>query len=162
MWQRLRKSELVEEAIEKASRSASGLENDLRVEFRAILNNKKKRAGLTKAEITAMEAVVKGTKLGNRMKQLARFGLGRGQQSNVLSGAVGTMAFGPGSILAGELAGRLSESITGRNAANVASLVRAGGSPNPATVARLAPRLPGLLDYGTQVLAPRVSEPLFE
>ncbi|MEO1024692.1 MAG: hypothetical protein AAFX07_03955 [Pseudomonadota bacterium] len=96
------------------------------------------------------------------MKQLARFGFGRGQQSNVLSGSVGTMAFGPGSILAGELAGRLSEGISGRNAANVVALVCAGGSPNPATIARVAPRLPGLFDYGTQVLAPRVSEPLFE
>lgn len=158
MWGRLRRSEVVEEAIVKAQQQASGFENGLRVQFRSILNNKKKRAGFSEAEIKAMEEVVQGTKVGNWMKKIGKLGFGRGQQSNVLSGTAGTMAFGPASLAAGQVAGAMSEGITAQNAAKLAALVRAGGVPNPATVARLAPKLPGLLSYAQQQLAPRLSE----
>lgn len=158
MWGRLRRSEIIEEAIVKAQRQASGFENGLRVQFRAILGNKKKIAGFSEAEIKAMEEVVKGTKVGNWMKKIGKLGFGRGQQSNVLSGTAGTMAFGPASLVAGQVAGAMSEGITTQNAAKLAALVRAGGVPNPVTVMRAAPRLPGLLSYAQQRMAPRLAE----
>lgn len=90
MWSQLRKSEVIQDVVEKAERQASGFENGLRIGIRQILNNKKRRAGFTRAEIEAMEAIVKGTPFGNVMKKLGRLSFGMGQQTNVLSGLTGS------------------------------------------------------------------------
>lgn len=130
MWATLRKSDVIDEAIEKAANQASGFENGLRVQFRALLNNKKKRSQFTKAEIKAMQSVVKGTALGNLLKRVGKLGFGRGQQSNVLSGTAGVAAFGPLTPVAGQAALAGSEALTARRAGLLSDLVRAGGAPN--------------------------------
>lgn len=158
MWARLRKSELIEEAFVKAENQASGFENGLRVQIRAILNNKKKRAGFTPAEIDAMEQIVRGTKFGNILKKVSKLGFGRGQQTNVLSGTAGTAVFGPASLLAGQAASIGAEALTNKGAQNLLGLVRAGGVPNPASVAQIAPQLPGLIGQMYQAAVPRAAE----
>lgn len=158
MWARLRKSELIEEAFMRAENQASGFENGLRVQIRAILNNKKKRAGFTAAEIDAMEQIVRGTKFGNILKKVSKLGFGRGQQTNVLSGTAGTAVFGPASLLAGQAASIGAEALTNKGAQNLLGLVRAGGVPNPASVAQIAPQLPGLIGQMYQAAVPRAAE----
>lgn len=158
MWSRLRKSELIEEAFMKAENQASGFENGLRVQIRAILNNKKKRAGFTAAEIDAMEQIVRGTKFGNILKKVSKLGFGRGQQTNVLSGTAGTAVFGPASLIAGQAASIGAEALTNKGAQNLLGLVRAGGVPNPASVAQIAPQLPGLIGQMYQAAVPRAAE----
>jgi hypothetical protein len=99
MWGQLRRSELVDAAIDRAKNAASGFENGLRVEFRRIINNPKLARGFNEAEIKAMKQVVQGTAMGNVMRQLGRIGLGLSGQSNglgaTIGGIAGTAAAGP-------------------------------------------------------------------
>jgi hypothetical protein len=62
LWGRARRSELVNEAFEKAARQASGFENGLVTQFRRILNNKNQKRYFKPQEIAAMDDVVKGVK----------------------------------------------------------------------------------------------------
>lgn len=98
-WATLRRSELVEKAIDKAKNTASGFENGIRIEFRKILNNPKLLRGFNEAEIAAMKRVVQGTAFGNLMRQVGRLGLGISGQSNglmaTIGGIAGTAAGGP-------------------------------------------------------------------
>jgi hypothetical protein len=98
MWGILRRSEKVSDAIAKATDTASGFENGLRIEFRKILNNPKLRRGFSKDEINAIQQVVRGTKTGNLMRQLGRVGIGISGQSNGLGAAVGAIG---GSLVGG-------------------------------------------------------------
>lgn len=158
MWSRLRKNEAIEEVVARAANQASGFENGLRIGIRQILNNKKKRAGFSKAEIEAMEQIVQGTTFGNLMKKLGKLGFGRGQQTNVLSGTAGTAVFGPASLLAGQAALAGSEALTARSVGQLQNLIRAGGVPSTPSVAQVAPQLPGLLNEALMRSAPRVAE----
>ena len=80
MWSRMRKSEMLAEAVEKARSQASGFENGLRIQFRSILNSKKKRAQLTPDELKAVTEVVRGTFMGNALKLVGKFGFMNGNR----------------------------------------------------------------------------------
>lgn len=144
-WGRSRRVGLIEEAIYKAQNQASGLENGLRVQFRALLQNAKKRALFTKAEIQAIEQVANGTSLTNAARLLGKFGFGGGSASNMLGGTIG---FGAGSVVGGPLAGVLaagvgtgarkaSEVLTKKAAERAAQVVATPNIP----IARQAPNL---------------------
>lgn len=134
LWRRVRKSELIKEAFEKADLQASGFENGIRTQFRSILNNKKKVKGFTKEEIKTMRAFVKGSTLQNMAKMLGKFGLSEGQASNMLMGGGGIMAGahfgGPvGAILVplvGQLSKKLAQKLTREGAEGADLIVRAG------------------------------------
>lgn len=148
MWGRLRRSELIETAIDKAKNQASGFENGLRVQFRAILNNPKLLRGFSEAERNAMREVVEGTTFGNLLKKIGVVGLSGGQGGTGLGMAtgagfgatVGTMLGGPlggavGGLLplgVGSVAKKAAEGITTRAAERARGLVAAGGLPQPA------------------------------
>ena len=134
LWSRVKKTEIIDEALEKAKNQASGFENGLRIQFRSILNNKKKRKGFTKDEQAAMRKVVEGGGLENTFKLLGKFGVSEGQRQNALlpligSGAGGS-AFGVTGAVAAPLVGQASLSIaqkmTRNNAKMVSDLVAAG------------------------------------
>lgn len=154
MWKILRKSEMLDEIFDRASRQASGFENGLRIQFRQILNNPKKRAQFTKAELQAMEEIPKGTFFGNIMKKIGKLGFGRGQQSNVLSGTAGMAVFGPAAGVAGQGAMAISEGLTARRAQALQDLVRTGGAPD----VKLLPNGIGAFDALSQGIAPRLVE----
>lgn len=101
-WAQLRRSELVDKAIDRARNAASGFENGLRVEFRRILNNPKLLRGFNEAEIDALKRVARGTASGNLMRQVGRIGIGLSGQSNGLGATIGGIA---GTALGGPLAG---------------------------------------------------------
>lgn len=133
-WKRLRKSELLDEAFEKAQNQASGFENGLRTQFRSILNNKKLRSKFNKEELTAMVKVVRGGPAENALKLLGKFGFGTDGASNMLGGTIGVglggVVGGPvGSMAAagiGTAARKGAEAATRSNAEYVRALVRAG------------------------------------
>lgn len=147
MWGRLRRSELIETAITKAQNQASGFENGLRVQFRAILNNPKLLRGFSKAERDAMREVVEGTTFGNVMKKIGVVGMNGGQGGSGLgmaSGAgmgatIGTMMGGPvggaiGGLLplaVGTAAKKLAERATTKAADRAQGIVAAGGVRGP-------------------------------
>ena len=136
LWGKARRTELIDEAIEKAGNQASGFENGLRTQFRSILNNKKKMQGFSDAEKEAIKTVVRGGKLENTAKALGKFGFSEGQATSMLLsslGAAGGAAIaGPGGAAAVPLAGQafksIAQKLTRDNATLAKRLVSAGAS----------------------------------
>lgn len=134
LWGRARKSEQIQEAFEKARLQASGFENGIRTQFRAILNNKKKRKGFKPEEITAMKRVVNGSKGENLARLMGRFAFTEGSAHNVLTAGAGATVGGmvggvPGAIavpLIGQVSRALASRLTAKNAQFADDLVRAG------------------------------------
>lgn len=135
LWGRLRRDELVGEAIERARQNSSGTEQGLRVEFRKILTNAKKRRGFSKTELSAMSKIVKGGKTENILRFIGKLGYNpQATVGNFVSGTVGTA----GATAAGGLPGALalqatslgarvgSEALQNRNANLLGAMIRSG------------------------------------
>lgn len=135
LWGRLRRSERLERAMQRAELAASGFENGLRNEFRTILKSDKLRRGYSPSEISAMEAVVKGSKLGNLLRLVGTAGLPTDQRRSFLGPTIGASAGGAmggpiGAVAVPAAATGLravSEASTRRAAERARSLVAAGG-----------------------------------
>lgn len=75
---RLRKSELIAEAIEKAARradstgSGGNINNAIRQNIRAILDSPKKRKSFSKSELEAMETLIKQGKMENLLRLIGK------------------------------------------------------------------------------------------
>ena len=136
LWRRARKSEQIQESFEKARNQASGFENGIRVQFRAILNSKKKSRGFTKEELAAMTTVVRGGPAENIAKAIGKFGFTEGQASGMLLGSLGVaggaaIGGGAGAVavpLIGQLSKNLAQRLTRGNAEFADAVVRAGSS----------------------------------
>lgn len=136
IWGRLRRDEIIQEAINKAENQASGFENGLRSQFRSILNSPSKRKGLSVEELKAIEKVVRGTRTTNALKKVGKLGIGLNQQSNALlaslgaagGAAVGGPAMGIAVPAIGTAAQKIAERGTRKAATAAEGLVRAGGS----------------------------------
>lgn len=134
LWSRVKKHQLMDDAYFNATQQASGLENGLRIEARKILRNKKKRQGFTKQEIDSLEQIAQGTKLGNAMKFLGKFGISEGQATSTVGAAIGVgggaAVGGPvGAIVApilGQTAKNASQAITKANFKIADDIVRSG------------------------------------
>jgi hypothetical protein len=145
-WSRAKKLSVIEEALYQAQNQASGLENGLRIQFRALLKPDKRKQ-FTKAEIEAIEQIANGTTLSNAARLIGKFGFGSGSASNMLGGTIGFGAgsmtpLGPlGGILAagvGSGARKLSEKMTEAAARRVGNVVATPNIP-------IAPQAPNLL-----------------
>lgn len=134
LWHRAKKSELLEDAFEKAKNQASGFENGIRTQFRSILNSKKKLRGFTPEEVNAMRYVVRGGTAENIAKKIGRFGFGEGQASSMLMSSLGvaggaTLGGAPGAVavpLIGQVSRNLAQKLTRNNAEMTNLIVRAG------------------------------------
>ena len=143
LWGRARRSELLEDAFEKARLQASGFENGVRVQFRSILNNKKKRKSFNKEEITAMKRVVNGTAGENLAKLIGRFGFTEGSATNIVGGSLGigagaTVAGPAGAVavpLIGQVSRKLAQRMTVKNAEFADKVIRAGKDAKKITAA---------------------------
>ena len=141
LWSRARKGELIAEAMEKAKNQASGFENGLRTQFRALLNNKRKMRGFNAEEKAAIAQIVRGGPTENIMKQLGKFGFTADQSSSMLLSSLGiaggaTIGGGAGAVAVpavGTVARRAAERLTRNNAGMADALVRAG--PNARKIA---------------------------
>lgn len=134
VWGRARKSEVIEEAFSKAELGASGFENGVRIQFRSILNNKKKAKLFTKDELGAMRAVVQGDSDANLAKLIGKFGFSDKGTTSALGGSVGVAlggAFG-GPIaavtipLVGQVSKKLASRMTKDGALFADKVIRAG------------------------------------
>lgn len=134
LWQRARKGDDIEYAFERAKNQASGFENGLRVQFRSILNNKKKMRGYTQEEKAAIEQVVRGGGLENTAKAIGKFGFSEGQATSMLMGSLGVaggaaVGGGAGAVavpLVGQVSKNLAQKLTRNNAEMVSQIVRQG------------------------------------
>ena len=131
---RIKKSEMIDEAVFRAQEAASGFENGLRNEFRSILKNKKKRRGFTKAELDAMRKITQGGTMENLFKKLGKLGFGADQQTNMLLGplsfAGGFAAGGPvGAAVmptVGFVSAKISKQLGKKNVKFLDDIVKAG------------------------------------
>lgn len=145
LWGRARKSELLQESFEKARNQASGFENGVRVQFRSILNNKKKRKFFNKQEIDAMTSVVRGGKAENFAKLVGRLGFSEGGATNILGGAAGVaggaaVGGAPGAVivpLVGQVSRKLAQRMTVKGAEFADQVIRAGKDARKITQAYL-------------------------
>lgn len=134
LWARAKRAEILEDIFDKAGRQATGFENGLRTQFRALLNNKKKRRGFSQEELKAMDLIVKGDTAQNIAKALGKFGFGEGQATSMLLSSLGiaggaVVGGAPGAVtipLIGQLSRNLAQKLTRLKAEKVDLLVRAG------------------------------------
>lgn len=134
LWSRASKARMLDDAVEKAQNQASGFENGLRVQFRQILNNKKKMAGFSAEERDAIKTIVRGGPAENIARALGKFGFTEGQASSMLMGSIGVAAgaavggpFGAAAVpVAGTMAKKTAQRMTKENAVLANALVRAG------------------------------------
>ena len=134
-WSRMRKSQQIQEAMERASLASSGFENGIRNEFRSILKNRKKASGFSSAEKSVMKEIVQGTAVGNLFRKIGRMiGSGRGAQTQGLGTSIAvaggaTLLGAPGAFLgmgAGKAAEIISESSTAQKAQLFQQIVQNG------------------------------------
>lgn len=125
VWQRMAKSQTVDDAIEASDDYLSGSSSGIRNQFRRILRSDKLSRGFTDPEKEAMRRVVNGTMpeqilnlLGGGLGQLGAMGAGLG-----LGGVPGA-ALGAGAAMA---ARKGSEAVTKKNAEVVRAMLANGG-----------------------------------
>lgn len=92
-----KKSQQIEDALEVAQNTASGVENGIRIELRKILKSPKKSLGFTKEEKQAMQDIVRGNFTRNSLKKLSMLSFGSGQQRNPFAGFGAIAGAGAGS-----------------------------------------------------------------
>lgn len=134
LWSQSKKSQLFDDAFDAASKTASGLENGLRIEFRKLLkDNRKGKLALSESEKKAMEKVVEGSMPANWLKGLGKLGPAPGNAGNALLAtlaATGGYALGgpilTGAIIAGGFGARKAGEALTKNAAKKAQGVVAG------------------------------------
>lgn len=155
LWTRMRKSEAIEQAIERAQRQGSGFENGLRVQFRQMLNKPKLMRAFTEDEKAAMRDVVEGNPVRNAARLLGKFGFDFQANTNAVGAALGPFVgsvagspFGPAGSIAGGAAlaaigagsRRAAMNMTNRQA-ELARALTAQGGRMPAVSYDAAPTL---------------------
>ena len=150
LWARMRKAEIIEDAIERATSRAAGTEAGLRNEFSKLFRNKKMMRTFNTEEKAAIEAVFKGTAGRNALRILGGLSIGEGQRRNVLSALVGGgvgmglaglgggMAGLAGPAIVGGISQKLAEKATMRQA-QLARAVAAGPRPTQAAPTAMTP-----------------------
>lgn len=134
LWGRARRSEVLGEAFKSARLQASGFENGLRTQFRAILNNKNKRRFFKKDELAAMRRVVEGSRKENIARLIGKLGFSDGASTQLIGGSLGVGAGAmvggaPGAVavpLIGQVSKSLAKRMTAKNAEFADQVIRAG------------------------------------
>jgi hypothetical protein len=147
VWGRMRRSELLEEVIDRAQNYRSGPEAGLRAGFQSLLNNRRLMRGFSEGEISAMRRVVNSRDFNTILRQMGRFGLATTGGSSGLGAALGAasggIVGGPVGAVAttgGATMARLaSERATNRLAVLARNVAANGGLPQLPVVG-IAPR----------------------
>ena len=170
MWGRLKKSEIIDTAIENAQAAQAGVEAGLRNEFRGLwrARNSKKMRGFSAAELAAIKSVAEGNFGANVLRRIGSLGGGLDASRNMLNmmgGVAGGAAVG-GPVgaalvpLAGHVAARMSKAGT-QGRANLARAITArGATPGQSSVARPATALDRFLEDGVARRYPRGTLPI--
>ncbi|TQV80314.1 hypothetical protein [Denitrobaculum tricleocarpae] len=90
LYARSKKSEIIEDIIEKAGRQASGFENGVRIGFRQLINRKGGTRGFTKDEVKLIEEIAQGGSSDQKlMRLLGKLSFDKQGGSNLLGGSIG-------------------------------------------------------------------------
>lgn len=148
IWSKMRRSQMIDDAIENSQNYLSGEASGIRNQFARILKNDKLSRGFSDAEKALMRRVVNGS-IPEQLLNLASGGIG--QIATVLGGAgLGSAAGGMGAMV-GAGAGALgaaaarkgAEALAGRNAEVVRAIIANGGLPE---LPKLAPQTRALIE----------------
>ena len=139
LWSRLRKSEMIDGAIENAQTAQAGVEAGLRAEFKTLYRarNSKKMRGFTVDEMAAIKKVAQGDFTSNTLRRIGSLGGGSGSSRNMLNMMVGVgggaAVGGPIGAVAVPLAGygaqRAAQSMTQGRAALARAITAQGKTP---------------------------------
>lgn len=147
-WKRLRKSEMIDEALGKAERRAASTgsggngDNTVRQNIRAILDNPKKARSFTASEKALMERVVRGSPTQNLLRLVGKLSpQGNGLMAALGIGATAAMPGGWAPSVAGLVAKPIAEAMTNRNAQMLSQAVRSGPQAAPASAGTRAASL---------------------
>lgn len=129
---------VVEKAMEKAQKAASGYENGLRIEFRKILENEKLARQFTPTQKLSMQQVVKGTFKGNMLRLLGGFGIPLDNARNFLGSVIGG---GVGGSIGSMVAGPMGAAIGGPLLMGIGTAAKAGSNAVTRNQAKLTEAL---------------------
>lgn len=142
LWGRFRKSEMVNEAVQKGERRAASTgsggntDNAVRQNIRAILDNPKKRRGFTPDELQAMETVVRGTTPQNLARLVGKLSpQGNGLMAALGIGGTFVNPMAAAIPAAGYVAKVAADRATPANVAALDKIIRAGGTKSAASAA---------------------------
>lgn len=135
LWGRMRKSEMVDEAVQKAEHrtgstgTGGNSDNVLRQNIRGILDNKKKASGFTASERKAMERVVMGTPIQNSLRLAGRLSpRGNGLMAGLgLGGVMANPAVTIPTMIGADIAKRVADRATPANVERLSQIIRSGG-----------------------------------
>lgn len=152
VWAKMRRSQLIDDAIANSENYLSGGASGIRNQFARILKNPKLVRGFSEAEQAAMRRVVNGSLpeqalnlISGGMGQLGTMG-GAGATGALIGSALGPVGTAIGGVVGagvgaglGSIARRGAENVAAKNAETVRALIANGGLaqlPAPNTAAR--------------------------
>jgi hypothetical protein len=127
LWAAGKKSQTIEDIVERAEGQASGFENGLRTGFRQLLNNKKRLRGFTNDEIAIMKEVRDGTISQKALRFIGKGGPSTSGSANFLGASIGSTA---GATVGGLLGGPAGAVIGGLGVPAVGFGARLGAASN--------------------------------
>jgi hypothetical protein len=126
LWTTFKKSDRIAKAIENAKDAAGGVEKGLKSEFRKIL----KKENLTYAEKLVVREVLKGSKVGNLIRDHAGTVMG-GLAGHAIGGPWGALVGAAAGKALGRVGGRISEGATEDAAQQALGFVANGSRYTP-------------------------------
>lgn len=132
------KSQMVEDAVQRAQSAASGVENGLRVEFRKLVNNPKLARNFSTAEREAIRNVAEGNFTTNALRWLGTFGVPIDQGRNFLGSLSGG---GVGATIGGLIGGPAGATIGGFALPAASTAAKMGASRATNNLAEIAEAL---------------------
>lgn len=148
IWGKMKRSQMIDDAIENSQNYMSGGASGIKNQFARILRNPRLARSFSESEKTMMRRVVNGS-APERILNL--FSGGIGQLATILGGAQTAGAVG-GLAGAGIAAGsrRAAEALSMRNAEVVRALIANGGLPDvPRLGSQVSPVIEALMQRGT-------------
>jgi len=121
LWHKKAKSEVIDRMLERATNSASGFENGLKLEANRLLKNDRRVRGFTKAEKKAIKRIADGGPMVSLARMIRHAGLPVGQENRYLGLLLATLG---GHELGGTL-GALGTVAAGTAAGRIAKIGRA-------------------------------------
>lgn len=134
VWAKMRRSQMIDDAIENSQNYLSGEASGIRNQFARILKNDKLSRGFSDAEKALMRRVVNGS-IPEQLLNLASGGIGQiatilgGAGLGSSAGAMGAMVGGGIGALGAGAARKGAEMLAGRNAEVVRAIIANGGLP---------------------------------
>ena len=135
LWSRMRKSEMVADAVTKAERRAAStgsggnVDNATRQNIRKILDSPKLSRGFTEAERAAAEQVVRGTPTQNAARLVGKLSpQGNGLMAALgVGGAAAAPSYAIPAMVAGAVSKQYADRATPANVRALSEIIRSGG-----------------------------------